>query len=208
MLLVITMDNQPRSRRSGPRTFDREEAVETAMRLFWRHGYEGVSISDLTAAIGIAPPSLYAAFGSKAGLYRETLDRYAALPGPLGGLERSATLVEAVEGLLTAAVQAASDPRRERGCMVSSGMLDCALEHEELGRDLSARRRAMREAIAIALSRWLDPQAADALAGYLSVILQGLSVQARDGAGREELQRTADEAVAGIRARQSAGVFL
>ena len=175
------------------------------MRLFWRHGYEGVSISDLTAAIGIAPPSLYAAFGSKAGLYRETLDRYAALPGSFGGLERWETLGEAVEGLLTSAVEAAFDPARERGCMVSTGMLECAVEHEGLARDLSARRRGVREAIAKALSRWLEAQAADALAGYLCVVLQGLSVQARDGATREDLQSSADEAAAGVRARRLGG---
>ncbi|WP_163368077.1 TetR/AcrR family transcriptional regulator, partial [Enterobacter hormaechei] len=64
------MDKLVKKRRSGPRTFDRDQAVDIAMRLFWRHGYEGVSLNDLTAAIGIAPPSLYAAFGSKAGLYR------------------------------------------------------------------------------------------------------------------------------------------
>jgi AcrR family transcriptional regulator len=75
--------NKPRRRSSGPRTFDRDQAVEIAMRLFRRHGYEGVSVADLTAAIGIAPPSMYAAFGNKAGLYREALDRYTALPGAI-----------------------------------------------------------------------------------------------------------------------------
>lgn len=195
------MDKRARSRRGGPRTFDRDDAIETAMRLFWRHGYEGVSISDLTAAIGIAPPSLYAAFGSKAGLYRETLDRYAALPGALDGLAQADSLDEAVAGLLGAAVRAVCDPSRERGCMVSTGMIQCADEHADLARDLAARRRSIRDAISHALSRWMEGSGADALAGYLCVVLQGLSVQARDGASREAVQEVADEAIAGLLAR-------
>ncbi len=198
------MDRQVRSRRGGPRTFDRDLAVDTAMRLFWRHGYEGVSISDLTAAIGIAPPSLYAAFGSKAGLFRETLDRYQAASGTLDGLAQAGSLEQAVAGLLHAAILATTDPSRERGCMVSSGMLQCAAEHGELARDLSARRRSMRDAIGHALSRWLAESAGEALAGTLAVVLQGLSVQARDGSSREELRRVADEVVAGVRARYGA----
>ena len=198
------MDKQAKPRRGGPRTFDREDAIETAMRLFWRHGYEGVSISDLTAAIGIAPPSLYAAFGSKAGLYRETLDRYAALPGALDGLARADSLDEAVAALLGAAVRAVCDPSRERGCMVSTGLVQYAVEHADLARELTARRRAIHEAIAGAMSRWLDGPAADALAGYLCAVMQGLSVQARDGASREALQEVADEAIAGCGARHRA----
>lgn len=196
------MAEQTRSRRGGPRTFDRNEAVETAMRLFWRYGYEGVSISDLTGAIGIAPPSLYAAFGSKAGLYREALDRYATLPGALDGLAQGRTLDDAVEGLLRAGVEAATDPRRERGCMVSTGMVQSAVEHGELARDLTERRRAIRDAIARGVSRWLDEPSAGALAGYLAVVLQGLSVQARDGATRRDLERVVDEVMAGLQARR------
>ncbi|WP_174278751.1 TetR/AcrR family transcriptional regulator [Sphingomonas bacterium] len=189
-------------RRGGPRTFDRDSAVETAMTLFWRHGYEGVSISDLTDAIGVAPPSLYAAFGSKAGLYREALDRYATLPGALVGLGQAESLDMAVQGLLRAAVDGIVDPGLERGCMVSTGLLECAVEHGGLARDLAARRRAVRDAVAEALSRWLDPPKAEALAGYLCVVLQGLSVQARDGGSREDLEEMAGEAMAGIRARR------
>ena len=196
------MDKKPGSRRGGPRIFDRDEAIETAMRLFWRHGYEGVSISDLTSAIGIVPPSLYAAFGSKAGLYREALDRYGTLPGALDGLAPAQSLDETVQGLFREAIRAVTLSPHERGCMVSSGMLQCAPEHDALARDLAARRGAMRNAIAETLSRWLEGPAADALAGYLVIVLQGLSVQARDGASREELERWADEAISGIQARR------
>ena len=198
------MDKPKRMRRSGPRTFDRDAAVTTAMRLFWRHGYEGVSLSDLTGAIGIAPPSLYAAFGSKAGLYREALDHYATLPGALDGLAAAVTLEAAVSGLLRAAIGAMTNSPTERGCMVSSGLLQCAARHDELALDLAARRAAIHDTIAQALTRWLAAPAANRLSAYLCAVLQGLSVQARDGSSREELDGIAHEVVLGLRRRKPA----
>jgi AcrR family transcriptional regulator len=195
------MDKLVKSRRSGPRTFNRDEAIETAMRLFWRHGYEGVSVGDLTAAIGIAPPSLYSAFGNKAGLYREALDRYRSLPGALDGLSRAKSLEEAVEGLLRDAVVAATASSSELGCMVSSGMVECAVENEGVAQDLTERRRSIRDVIALTLERWVDGPTANALAGYFAAVMQGLSVQARDGASWDELERVVDQAIAGFRAR-------
>jgi AcrR family transcriptional regulator len=199
--LVITMDKQTKKRRGGPRTFDRDQAVETAMRLFWRHGYEGVSLNDLTSAIGIAPPSLYAAFGSKAQLYREALDRYSGVPGALLNVGDGSTLDETVAAILHQGANAVTDPAGERGCMVSSGMLACAQEHASLALMLTNRRDEMRETIAEALARWLDPDRSRSLARYLVVVLQGMSVQARDGATRKELDEVIDEALKSCRAR-------
>ena len=198
------MDEKPRSRRSGPRTFSRDAAVETAMRLFWRHGYEGVSISDLVGAIGIAPPSLYAAFGSKAGLYREALDRYAALPGALDGLGTAASVEEAAADVLDRAVRAATAPEGEGGCMVSTGMVQGGAEHADIARDLAARRRAIRDAVAGEFGRWLEPAAAAGMAAHVVAVMQGVAVQARDGAGRAELEKVVGEVVAGIAARRTA----
>ncbi|MCE6074711.1 TetR family transcriptional regulator [Agrobacterium vitis] len=194
------MDKIIRKRRSSPRTFDRNEAIDTAMRLFWRHGYEGVSLNDLVSAIGIAPPSLYAAFGSKAGLYREALDHYFGLPGALSDLPAAETLTETVETLLRRAIDAVTDPSGEKGCMVSSGMLQSASAHAELALELAKRRSGMHDHIAEILARWLDHDRAVSLARYLLAVLQGLSVQARDGATKEELGQVVDQAVAGIRA--------
>ncbi|TBZ41336.1 TetR/AcrR family transcriptional regulator [Rhizobium leguminosarum] len=187
------MDKQIKRRRGGPRTFNREEAIDIAMRLFWRHGYEGVSLNDLTAAIGIAPPSLYAAFGSKAELYREALDRYAGIPGALLNLDAASTQDEVVAAILRQGADAVTDPEGERGCMVSSGMLQCAEEHASLALAVSKRRDAMREAISEALGRWLDPDRSKSLARFLVVVLQGMSVQARDGATRGELEEVIEE---------------
>lgn len=197
------MDKVVRRRRGGPRTFNRDQAVDTAMRLFWRHGYEGVSLNDLTSAIGVAPPSIYAAFGSKAGLYREALDHYFGLPGALQELGATATLPETVETLLRKAVDAVTDPAGERGCMVSSGMLQCASENSDLALELVERRNSMREMIAETLTHWLDQERATSLARYLVAVLQGLSIQARDGASRKELEQVTSEVVAGVRATAS-----
>ena len=195
------MDKVVKTRRGGPRTFDRDEAIDIAMRLFWKHGYEGVSLNDLTAAIGVAPPSLYSAFGSKAGLYRETLDRYLGLPRALQNIKSTTTLQETVEAMLHKAIDAVTDPAAERGCMISSGMIQCGPDHAELARELAERRNEMRDMIAETLGRWLDPDRAISLARYLVAVLQGLSIQARDGASRQELRQVSDEVIAGVKAR-------
>lgn len=174
------------------------------MRLFWRHGYEGVSIGDLTKAIGVAPPSLYAAFGSKAGLYQEALTRYEATFGPLdiASISSAATLPEAVRQLLESAIRAVTHPERERGCMISSGMTTCHAEHAALARDAAARREAMRGRIADALQPFADGGEAHRLARYLAAVMQGISIQARDGATPAELQEIVEDVVSGIAARR------
>ena len=172
------------------------------MRLFWRNGYEGVSIADLTREIGVAPPSLYAAFGSKAGLYREALDCYEEkfgsldLPSP-----EAVSLPEAVRTLLEGAVRAVTHPDRERGCMVSSGMVAYHPEHAPLARDVAGRRDAMREQIAAALRPVSGADAAPRLARHLTAVMQGISIQARDGATQAELQEIVEEVVTGVEAR-------
>lgn len=201
LFLVITMDKKRKRRSSGPRSFDRDQAVETAMHLFRRYGYEGVSIADLTTAIGIAPPSLYSAFGSKAGLYREALDLYEGLPGAIDGMKGSKSLEQALAGLFHAAIRVVTAD--ERGCMISTGLVEGAIEQQELVRELGDRRRALRDNIANALCQWVNRPEAERLAAYVSVIQQGMSVQARDGTTAEELSRIAEDAVAGILLRCS-----
>ena len=176
------------------------------MRLFWRRGYEGVSVGDLTRAIGIAPPSLYAAFGSKAGLFRAALARYAADPGSaldLASLGDAPSLADAVRRLLERSVQAVTDPARERGCMVSSGMVACHPGHAELAHELSARRDRLRQQIGAALQPWVGETRAPALARHVAAVMQGISIQARDGAAADDLQEIVDEVVAGLAAHAS-----
>lgn len=203
--LVDTMEKTKKPRGGRPWSFDRQDAIETAMRLFWRHGYEGVSISDLTKEIGVAPPSLYAAFGSKAGLYREALERYEANFGAIDSesVRAAASLSEAVRTLLEAAVRAVTHPDRERGCMISSGMIACHPEHASLARDAAVRRQAMRKRIAEAIQPFADPETIHRLARHLVAVMQGISIQARDGATSAELQEIIEDVVLGIEARMS-----
>ena len=196
------MDTPQRSRGGRPRSFDRDQAVETAMRLFWRHGYEGVSVGDLTDAIGIAAPSLYAAFGSKAGLFRQALARYEEAGGgfDLSLIGAAGSLEEAVRLVLEAGVRAVTDPAREPGCMISGGMIACHPDNQALARDVAGRRGALREAMSLALRRWTDERDAVALSWHLAAVLQGMSIQARDGAAAADLRMVVDEVVFGLRA--------
>jgi AcrR family transcriptional regulator len=186
-----------------PRGFDRNDALQTAMMLFCRHGYEGVSIADLTKAMNIAPPSLYSAFGSKEALYREALALYQQRPG-LGMLpefQKDGPIRERVVRLLHDAVCAATDPDYPAGCMVTAGLLNCGAEHEALADTMSDLRTSRCAAIADRLQRAIDlgelPSATDALAlaRYLSAVIQGIAIQARDGATADELFTVADVAM-------------
>lgn len=173
------------------------------MRLFWRYGYEGVSIGDLTKEIGIAPPSLYTAFGSKAELYREAVTRYEETLGCLdvASVKSAGSLAEAVRVLLEGAVRAVTDPHLERGCMISSGMIACHPEHTSLARDAAARRDAMRQRIAEALQSFAGADEVRRLARHLAAVMQGISIQARDGREPTELEEIVEDVVAGVAAR-------
>ncbi len=192
----INPERKPRGGR--PRGFDRDAAVATAMELFWRHGYEGVSIGDLTRAIGIAPPSLYAAFGSKALLYREALDRYATGSGALdlSVLDGAVDLRDGVGAVLAAAI--ASVAASGRACMILGGLVACHRDHDALARDLAERRSGFERVLRDKLARWVQPAEAASLARYIVAVLQGLSVHARDGATLPELESIADHAKAAL----------
>jgi AcrR family transcriptional regulator len=189
--------------RGRPRTLDRQKALEAALQLFWRQGYEGTSIADLTAAMGATPPSLYAAFGSKEQLYRDAVELYAASYGgfPAKALAEEPSAYHAIARILTEAIAVYSTGAR--GCMLASGALTCAPEHRQVAGELASRRLA---AIARIKARFdgavaegeLDAGAdTAALASFYAAVIQGLSIQARDGVKREVLQSMAAAALAG-----------
>lgn len=186
--LVITM-KMSLKRQGRPRSFDREDAVRKAMLLFRRHGYEGVSLAMLTNAIGVAPPSLYAAFGNKAELYREALNRYSVealltlLPEDMPDL----TLGEALDRMLRRAITLVACPTGERGCMISTGLLTSHPDHQGLTEELTARRVEMATRLATELKRWLSDIQATRAANFLCTVLQGIAVQARDGTSTDVL---------------------
>lgn len=185
-----------------PRTFDVNEALDRALQVFWRKGYEGSSVADLTEAMGISPPSLYAAFGNKEELFRKVLDRYLegrttfwreALEAP--------TARETIERLLRGMADFLTDKCNPRGCLLVQGALTCGEEADTVRRELTSRRAADELAIRERLRRAkaegdlpADASPAD-LARYIAMVLEGMAVQAAGGASRKDLHRVVDLAL-------------
>jgi AcrR family transcriptional regulator len=181
--------------RGRPRKFDRAAALRRAMEVFWRHGYEGTSLSDLTAAMGINAPSLYAAFGCKEALFREAVALFAAIDGETTNrvLQQERTARGAVEAMLRHNADAYTNPETPSGCMIVLSAVTCTPEHEGV-RDYCAEcRRSAQDALKGRLERAVAegdlPAGTDtaALAAFYTTVLQGLSIQARDGASRARL---------------------
>lgn len=185
-----------------PRGFDPQAALEAALQVFWSKGYDGASLSDLTAAMGINRPSLYAAFGDKQSLFQKAVDRY--LSGPVSYFDRALeapSAREAVERLLNDSIQLATDPSHPRGCLLVQGALSCSESGAAARDELRARRTAGQASIRRRLKRARDegdlPADADPdeLARYVATLMQGLAVQAAGGASRADLRRVAARAL-------------
>src|SRR5271154_4917814 len=138
------MKRNPTTRPLGrPRSFEVGKALEAAMKVFWRKGYEGASLTDLTKAMGINRPSLYAAFGDKEALFRKVLDCYEAGPAAYFSEALSQpTARAAVEQLLRGAVDVMTAPRNPRGCLLIQGVLTCSEHESDLRKDLMGRNAA------------------------------------------------------------------
>lgn len=180
------------------RGFDDQVALQTAMELFWRQGYEGTSVADLTKALGINPPSLYAAFGSKRDLFERTLDRYMCeRTVQLEEAMAQPTAHEAVLALLTGRVEVFTAPGQPFGCMTVQAGLASGEPHHEIVDLLTAAREQMRQTVLDRFEKALAdtdlPAGTDcaALARYVMAAIYGLSVEAASGAPREELTAAA-----------------
>lgn len=184
--------SEKKAARGRPRKFDTEAALQTAQTLFHRHGYEGVSLSDLTGAMGITPPSFYAAFQSKAGLFGRALARYSASDGiPIADiLQPGRDVVEALQALLLAAAERYGADPLVRGCMVLSGR--AALEPEARQAACTLQAEAVRQIRAFVAQT--VPAAADAVTAYIAVVMAGLSAEARAGAAPDVLLQAAKDA--------------
>lgn len=173
-----------------PRTFDRDAALTAAMKLFWRDGYQGTSISDLTTAMGIAPPSLYAAFGDKRQLFDEAADLYQSHPASFSTRAlQEPTAKAAIARLLHDAALEYTKTGQPHGCLILSEPL--------LGDHRARSRRALIERLRRGHTDGdLDAEVdIDALANYITVVLSGLSAQARYGADKGPLVIAADVAM-------------
>lgn len=185
-----------------PRSFDTDEALEVAMRLFWRDGYEGVSMSDLTEAMGINRRSLYAAYGNKESLFTLATRRYLEGPGSfVAGALEEATAYGVAATFLHGCANAYTSPGSPRGCLLVQSALACSPDDEGVRRMLAAHREAGVAALEARLMAARDDGdlGADAdpraLARMLTAIGQGISIQATSGASRAELHALADQAL-------------
>jgi TetR/AcrR family transcriptional regulator, copper-responsive repressor len=190
--------------RGRPRQFDRDAALERAMRLFWARGYEATSINDLTAAMGIMPPSLYSAFGDKKRLFLEAVDLYQAGPGNFArrALAEEPTAERAIRRLLLDGVASFCDPSQPAGCMVVLSATNCGVEAADILAELAERRtvgeQCIRDRIAkgVAAGELVDGANIDALTGLVTATFFGLSIKARDGANRDALESIVEQVMA------------
>ena len=191
-------NGRPRGR---PRSFDRDRALERAMHLFWRQGYEATSVNDLTRAMGINPPSLYAAFGDKESLYLEALGRYQErrIESMAKWFDEEPTAKAAMRRLLTEAARELARAGAPRGSMLVFSAMHCA--SDSLQAELAERRTRMREILKARIDRGLRegelPRRTDtdALVDFYSAVFQGMSLQARAGVTRKRLLATAETAM-------------
>ncbi len=185
-----------------PRSFDVDVALDQALQVFWKKGYEGASLTDLTEAMGINRPSLYCAFGSKEELFRKALDRYSE--GPASYVCRALqeqTARGVAEKLMFGAASAMCDPGKPNGCIMVQAALVCSEETVRVQQELAARRAEGLEAIRQRFERARDEGDlpadcdADALARYIMTVMHGMAVQAASGATCDELRRVIETAL-------------
>jgi len=177
------------------RQFDADEALERALEVFWARGYEGATLPELTRAMGINRPSLYAAFGNKEQLFHKALDRYQTGPQSfVGEALKKPTARAVVETIFSGFVRMQRDRSGSRGCMIVSGALACGAQAEPVRRELARLRQATVAALRERFDRAVQdgdlPAGTDCatLARYTATVLNGLAVQAASGATEKELR--------------------
>ena len=192
-------------RKTGrPLSFDRDVALEKAMLAFWESGYETTSISDLTAAMGVTAPSIYAAFGDKKRLFLEALRRYAGDPADLErAMELAPSARDAVASMLENAARLFTGDATPRGCLLASAAATGSKAAADVRGAAAKERRIIRAIIVsrieVDIERGLLPEATrtEVLADLALAVTQGMSVLARDGANRETLLEVARASMEG-----------
>jgi AcrR family transcriptional regulator len=191
------------SLKGRPREFDVDEALAAALRVFWRKGFEAASMTDLTEAMGITRPSLYAAFGNKEALFRKALDLYER--EKLAYVETALAAPNAravVERLLRGALEITTSSCDPKGCLGVISTVACSEYAPSIKEEVLARRASSEAALIGRFARAKDagdlPPAVDpaGLARYVQAIMQGLAVQAAGGATREDLEQLIDTSLA------------
>jgi AcrR family transcriptional regulator len=189
--------------RGRPRAFDRDTALRRAMEVFWLKGYAGASMADLTQAMGINSPSLYAAFGTKEDLFEAAVDLYAATEGPTlwGHLSKTPSAKEAIRQLLDASAISYTDPSNPPGCLVVLGAIVGGDPGEGVTARLAKRRAEGLDLLIARLQQDIDarllPKSLDcrAVATFYFTLQQGMSLQARDNPNRAALRAMGEAAM-------------
>ena len=191
--MKAVMHSSPR-RTGRPLSFDRDAALRQAMLTFWRHGYETSSVADLTAAMGVSAPSLYAAFGDKKQLFLEAMRLYAGDPEDMArAISDAPTSYQVAYDLMTAAAAAYTGEATPRGCLLASATASGSAASADVQEAVADIRRDIHGRLMTRIERDMEDgvlppgtQAA-ALAGLVLAVTQGMSVLARDGATRASL---------------------
>ena len=195
MEINISQDHSKALQRIGrPLNFDPDAALEQAMLLFWRHGYESTSVSQLTKAMGISAPSLYGHFGDKKNLFRLALARYASGAVTASNLiDGAINAKEAARTLLVHSAIGFTGADTPPGCLMGTATLSCSLEAADIQREVAALRRETEALLQRKIENDIEAGAlprdtdAETLAAYVVGFIQGLSTLARDGASRMKL---------------------
>lgn len=191
--------------RGRPREFDVDQALDNAIEVFWRQGYDGTAMTDLTAGMGISAPSIYAAFGNKRQLFDRVMDRY--MQTRIAGRAEALSLddpVAAARKYLEGVVLDTTRPGHPKGCLMVGGALVCSDANHDVAEQLAALRtdvlKDLQRLFARATKAGRLPATTDAasLGAYVTTVAEGLSVQAASGASRQNLMKIVNVALTAL----------
>lgn len=183
-------------RRGRPKCFDEQEALHKAMLLFWKYGYEATSMSDLTKALNLTAPSIYSAFGDKSQLFHKCLEYYLAHEACSLEIifQQAQTAKVAIEIYLHENLKKLVQQNKPTGCMLVTATMNCSQEHAPIQHDLLLKRQQVKDKIYQRLQQGVDDgdlnHSTDlqAMTDYYTTVIQGLTMQARDGVEIEKLE--------------------
>lgn len=175
--------------RGRPKQFDRERALESALDLFWRHGYEATSLADLVEVTGAKAPTLYAEFGNKEGMFRAAVERYLQKYTVCANqmLEQDLPVAEIVEAYVRSSAEVFTDPDTPSGCFMVCASAALSSASDDVAQMLRRKHHAQEAALKGCFDRKV--QQGELLAKYVICTIEGMSVQAREGASRSDLLR-------------------